>query len=136
MKTPSLRTSANYYIVNMAFSDLLGLLFNWLLYVSEGMLTPTVSISRTLYRFDCLQIRKYLRADSQVVCTLSLVFIALDRFVAIVFPLRAIMIMNVKIRVFFDDVFLWLVPILYVLPYAVKWYNCPFLMDFSSKKVT
>ena len=46
------------------------------------------------------------------------------------------MIMNVKIRVFFDDVFLWLVPILYVLPYAVKWYNCPFLMDFSSKKVT
>ena len=43
----------------------------------------------------------YLRADSQVVCTLSLVFIALDRFVAIVFPLRAIMIMNVKIRGFF-----------------------------------
>ena len=78
----------------------------------------------------------YLRADSQVVCTLSLVFIALDRFVAIVFPLRATMIMNVKIRVFFDDVFLWLVPILYVLPYEVKWYNCPFLMDFSSKKVT
>ena len=57
VKTPSLRTSTNYYIVNMAFSDLLGLLFNWLLYVSEGMLTPTVSISRTLYGFDCLQIR-------------------------------------------------------------------------------
>ena len=57
MKTPSLRTSANYYIVNMAFSDLLGPLFKWLLYVSEGMLTPTVSISRTLYGFDCLQIR-------------------------------------------------------------------------------
>ena len=57
MKTPSLLTGANYYIVNMAFSDLLGLLFNWLLYVSEGMLTPTVFICRTLCGFDCLQIR-------------------------------------------------------------------------------
>ena len=43
----------------------------------------------------------YLRVVSQIVSgILSLVFIALDRFVAIVFPLKAIMIMCVKIWVF------------------------------------
>ena len=117
VKTPSLRTSTNYYIVNMAFSDLLGPLFNWLLYVSEGMLTPTVFISGTLASSVC-KLGMYLRAVSQIVSILSLVLIALDRFVAIVFPLKAMTIMNVKIRVIFL-LLSWLIPFFFVLPYAL-----------------
>ena len=117
VKTPSLRTSTNYYIVNMAFSDLLGPLFNWLLYFSEGMLTPTVFISGTLASSVC-KLGMYLRAVSQIVSILSLVLIALDRFVAIVFPLKAMTIMNVKIRVIFL-LLSWLIPFFFVLPYAL-----------------
>ena len=47
IKTPILRISTNYYIVNMAVSDLLALLVNWPLYTTEGMLTPKVFISGT-----------------------------------------------------------------------------------------
>lgn len=117
VKTPSLRTSTNYYVVNMAFSDLLGPLFNWLLYVSEGMLTPTVFISGTLASTVC-KLGMYLRAVSQIVSILSLVFIALDRFVAIVFPLKARTILSVKIRVIFL-LLSWLIPFFVVLPYAL-----------------
>ena len=38
IKTVSLKTSSNYYIVNMAASDLVCVLLNWPLYATEGML--------------------------------------------------------------------------------------------------
>ena len=115
MKTPSLLTSANYYIVNMAFSDLLGLLFNWLLYVSEGMLTPTGFISRTLcmYGFDCLQIRNVPQSG----VTVSLYSKPCVYRIGQIF--KGYNDNECKNRGVFDDVFVWLVPILYLLPYAV-----------------
>ena len=87
IKTPSLRTSTNYYIVNMAVSDFLGPFFSWPLYASEGMLAPNVFISGSLAAAVC-KLGMYLRAVSLVVSVLSLVLIALDRFVATVFPLK------------------------------------------------
>jgi len=116
IKTPSLRISTNYYIVNMAVSDLLAALFNWPLYAAEGMLTPKVFISGTSASSVC-KLEMYLRAVSQSVSVLSLVLIALDRFVAIVFPLKRI-IMKMKIRVIFLSL-TWLIPMSYGLPQAI-----------------
>lgn len=116
MKTSNLRTSTNYYIVNMAVSDLLCPFFNWPLYASEGMLTPNTLISEPWASSVC-KLGMYFRAVSQVVSVLSLVLIALDRFITIVYPLKGIML-NVKIRVVL--LFLsWLIPILYGLPHTL-----------------
>ena len=116
VKTPSLRISTNYYIVNMAASDLLAILFNWPLYVTEGMLTPKVFISGSSASSAC-KLGMYLKAVSHLVSVLSLVLIALDRFVAIVFPLKRI-IMKVKIRVIFLSL-TWLIAVSYGLPQAI-----------------
>ena len=86
IKTPSLRTNINYCIVNMAVSDLLSPFFNWPLYASEGMLTTNIFINQPSAGFVC-KIAMYLRTVSQTVSVLSLVLIAFDRFIAIVFPL-------------------------------------------------
>ena len=117
IKTPSLRTSTNYYIVNMAVSDFLGPFFSWPLYASEGMLAPNVFISGSLASAVC-KLGMYLRAVSLAVSVLSLVLIALDRFVATVFPLKAMMIMNVRIRALFLALS-WITPIFLVMPYVL-----------------
>ena len=116
VKTPSLRISTNYYIVNMAASDLLALLFNWPLYATEGMLTPKVFISGSSASSVC-KLGMYLKAVSHLVSVLSLVLIALDRFVVIVFPLKRI-VMKVKIRVIFLSL-TWLIAVSYGLPQAI-----------------
>ena len=93
----------------MAVSDLLGpTLFNWLLYASEGMLTPNIFINEPWASPVC-KLGMYFRVVSQVVSVLSLMLIALDRFVAIVYPLKIIRI-NVKVRVVFLSLS-WLIPI-------------------------
>ena len=116
LKTRSLRTSTNYYIVNMAVSDLLASFFNWPLYASEGMLTPNVFINEPWASSVC-KMGMYFRVVSQVVSVLSLILIAVDRFVAIVYPLK-VTLMNVKIRVIFVSL-TWLIPIFGALPYVL-----------------
>ena len=115
-KNPSLRTSTNYYIVNMAVSDFLGPFFSWPLYVSEGMFTRNVFISGSWALAVC-KLGMYFRAVFQIVSVESLVLIALDRFVAIVFPFKVAM-MNWKIRGILLLVS-WLIALLIVLPYAL-----------------
>ena len=84
-KNKNLRTSSNYYIVNMAASDVLCLYCNWLVYSTESMLTGRRWISHDpLASFLC-KIGMYLRGTSQIVSVLSLVLIAVDRCFAIVF---------------------------------------------------
>ena len=115
-KTPSLRTSTNYYIVSMAVSDFIGPFFIWPLYVCEGMLSSTVFIGGSSALAAC-KLGMYFRALSQTVSVLSLVLISVDRFVAIVFPFK-FAVMNRKIRVSLLVVS-WLVPLLGVLPYLI-----------------
>ena len=117
IKTPSLRTSTNYYIVNMAVSDFLGPFFSWPLYSSDGMLAHNVFISGSLASAFC-KLGMYLRAVSLAVSVLSLVLIALDRFVATVYPFKAMMIMNVRIRALFLALS-WIIPILLAMPYVL-----------------
>lgn len=118
IKTRSLRTSTNYYIVNMAVSDLLCPFFNWPLYITEGMLAPNTDIIiRGPWASPVCKLGMYLRAVSQVVSVLSLVLIALDRYGATVHPLKVTML-SVKIRVVFLALS-WLIPLLFGLPYTV-----------------
>ncbi|XP_020625704.1 neuromedin-U receptor 2-like [Orbicella faveolata] len=87
----SLRTSTNYFIVNMAVSDLLSALTNWPLYATEGMLSGKSSIEGSMATFVC-KMGMYSRAVSQAVSVLSLVLIVVERFVAIVHPFHATML--------------------------------------------
>lgn len=116
IKTPSLRTSTNYYIVNMAVSDLLSPFFNWPLYASEGMLTTNILINQPSASFVC-KTAMYLRTVSQTVSVLSLVLIAFDRFIAIVFPLK-IALLNRKSRVILLSL-TWIIPTLYAIPFIL-----------------
>lgn len=94
-KTPILRTSTNYYFVNMAVSDFLVSLTTWPLYLTD-------EIRRSLLQgpgrtFGC-KVGSYFRLVSQIVSILSLVLIAVDRFIATVLPLKAATLITRKIR--------------------------------------
>jgi len=135
IKTPSLRrTSTNYFIVNMALSDLLGPFFSWPLYASEGMLTTNIFINQPSASFVC-KTAMYLRTVSQTVSVLSLVLIAFDRFIAIVFPMK-MTVLNGKLRVILMSLS-WIIPILVAIPFIVfagiiqvgQHTFCRFMMD-------
>ena len=118
MKIITLKTSSNYYIVNMAISDLVSVVLAWPLYATEGMLKAGGSLiaNPKLAKFFC-KLGIYSRAVSYVVSIESLVLIAVDRFLAIVFPLKALKI-TTRIR----GVFLlltWVLPLLAFIPYFV-----------------
>ena len=115
VKTPSLRTSTNYYIVNMAVSDLLCACFNWPLYATEGMLTRRVFITEPVASVVC-KLGMYFRGISQVVSVLSLVLIAADRYVAILFPLKMRILGQGKLRLILL-LSTWIIPLIYGLPY-------------------
>lgn len=101
----------------MAVSDFLGPFFSWPLYSSDGMLAHNVFISGSLASAFC-KLGMYLRAVSLAVSVLSLVLIALDRFVATVYPFKAMMIMNVRIRALFLALS-WIIPIFLAMPYVL-----------------
>lgn len=88
-KTPSLRTSTNYYYVNMAVSDFLACVTTWPLYLTDETITYNGSLLQgSLGSFEC-KVAIFFRMVSGIVSVLSLVLIAADRFVATVFPLKA-----------------------------------------------
>ncbi|XP_078370893.1 RYamide receptor-like [Oculina patagonica] len=113
-KTPVLRTSTNYYYVNMAVSDFLVSLSIWPLYLSDEIITSRGSLMPgPLGLFGC-KVGAYLRMVSQVVSILSLVLIAVDRFIATVYPLKARFITRkVRAVLLFAT---WLIPTAYCFP--------------------
>jgi len=111
----SLRTSTNYFIVNMAVSDLLSALTNWPLYATEGMLSGRSSIQGFLATFVC-KLGMYSTAVSQAVSVLSLVLIVVERFVAIVHPFHAKML-TTRLRALLL-LFTWLFPLSIGFPYV------------------
>ena len=92
----SLRTSTNYFIVNMAVSDLLSALTSWPLYATEGMLSGKSSMEGSMATFVC-KLVMYSRIVSQVVSVLSLVLIVVERFVAIVHPFH-VTVLTTRLR--------------------------------------
>ena len=97
-KTPTLRTSVNYYYVNMAFSDFMCSIATWPLYLTDELITSSGSlIQGPLATIGC-QIGVFGRMVSHSVSILSLVLIAVDRFIAIVFPFKATLLTS-KLRI-------------------------------------
>ncbi|XP_078370205.1 allatostatin-A receptor-like [Oculina patagonica] len=110
----TLRTSTNYFIVNMAVSDLLSALTNWPLYATEGMLSKKHLIDDPVATIVC-KMGLYSRVVSQAVSVLSLVWIVVERFIAIVHPFKALMLTR-RLRTVLL-VLTWIIPLLIGFPY-------------------
>ena len=123
-KTPNLRKPINYFIANMAFSDLAYLLFNCRLLLLS--LHTTWIIGGQLGQALCKLISVFAEV-SAIVSIQSLILIAVDRFGAVVFPLRSPLIRS-KLCPFFI-LATWIVAVAVSSPYlfAVK------LVDNSGK---
>ena len=86
-KTPTLRKPINYYITNMAMSDLLYPIFLFPLRIAELYVDSWI-IGGSFGQALC-KLSVFLPDVSTLVSIQSLVLIAVDRFVAVVFPLRS-----------------------------------------------
>ena len=85
-KTPNLRKPINYFVANMAFSDLLYPLFNCHALLSS--LHTSWIIGGQLGQALC-KLNSLFAEVSAIVSIQSLILIAVDRFGAVVFPLRS-----------------------------------------------
>ena len=118
IKNINLKISHNYLIVNMAVSDLTCVLFNWPLYVTEGMLKPGGNlITEPLVASLFCKLGIYVRAMSYVVSILSLLLITVDRYIATAFPLRALRITG-KMRTILLTL-CWCLPAAFLAPYLI-----------------
>jgi len=87
LRTQNLRTSTNYYITSMAFSDLLFAVICWTLYSMSRLSV----FGDVLTSFVC-KLGAYFGYLSLSLSVLSLMFLSVDRFVAIMFPMKVSMI--------------------------------------------
>ena len=111
----NLRTSTNYFIVNMAISDLLSSLTNWPLSATEGFLLKKQMIEGSLATFVC-KFGHYSRAISQAVSVQSLLLIVVDRYIAIVLPLQSVLVTR-RFRAALLSI-TWIFPLLIGFPYV------------------
>lgn len=88
-RTPSLRTSTNYYYVNMSVSDFMSTITTWPLYLTDEIITSRGSLIQGRLATTACQAGVFVRNISHSVSLLSLTLIAVDRYIATVFPLRA-----------------------------------------------
>lgn len=102
-----LRTRTNYFIVNMAISDLLISLTNWPLSATEAILPRKHMIEGSTATFVC-KLGHYFRAISQAVSVLSLLLIVVDRYIAIVRPFQSILVTGRRRAAFL--LFTWIFP--------------------------
>ena len=111
----SLRTSTNFFIINMAISDLLSSLTNWPLYATEGSPLKNNVIEGSMATFVC-KFGHYSRAISQAVSVQNLLLIVIDRYIAIVLPLKSILVTR-RFRAALLS-FTWIFSLLIAFPYA------------------
>ncbi|XP_068707463.1 neuropeptides capa receptor-like [Montipora foliosa] len=118
IKRENLKTSSNYYVMNMVVSDLVCVLLNWPLFATEGMLQAGGSLitDAVAASFFC-KLGIYSRSLSYSVSIISLVLIAVDRFIATRFPLKSLTITG-KIRTIFMLVS-WGIPAFGLIPYLL-----------------
>ena len=113
-KTPSLRTSTNYYYVNMAVTDFLSCLTIWPLYLTDEIITSRGSLLQGSLATAGCKVGVFFRMVSSIVSILSLVLIAVDRFIATVFPLKATLITRkLRAALLFGT---WLISTAYCIP--------------------
>ena len=113
-RNPNLRTSTNFYYVNMAVSDFLASLTAWPLYLTDQIITSKGSLIQGPLATPGCKVGVYVRNVSSVVSILSLVLIAVDRFIATVYPLKATLLSSkIRIRLMFAT---WLIAMGYCVP--------------------
>ena len=96
-KVPYLRTSTNYYYVNMAVSDFLSCLITWPLYLTDEIITSRGSLIKGFVATASCKVGVFMRNVSHSVSILSLFLIAVDRFIATKYPLK-VTLLTKKIR--------------------------------------
>ncbi|XP_020621024.1 neuropeptide Y receptor type 1-like [Orbicella faveolata] len=109
-KTKTMRTSTNFLLVNMAMSDLLLPIFLFPKVVAE-LYVDSWLISGPLGQVLC-KLHIFVSDVSATVSTQSLMLIAVDRFGAVVFPLRSPLI-NPKLCLFF-------IPVTWIIAMAIQ----------------
>ena len=87
-KTPTLRKPINYFIANMAMSDLLFSMF-WLPKNLSLLRTNQLWLIGGQFGHALCKLVPFFVDVSTIVSIQNLVLIAVDRFVAVVFPLRS-----------------------------------------------
>ena len=113
-KNPNLRTSTNYYYVNMAVSDFLASLTSWPLYLTDEIITSKGSLIQGPLATTGCKVGVYVRMVSSTVSILNLVLIAVDRFIATVYPLKATLLSSkIRISLMFA---VWLIAMGYCVP--------------------
>ena len=115
LKTPTLRTSVNYLIVNMAISDLISAATNWPLASTEGLLPASLVISGSTATIVC-KTGLYSRAISQTVSVESLLLIVVERYIAIVRPFQSVLITR-RLRITLVSL-TWIFALLFTFPYV------------------
>ena len=114
-KTQTLRKPINYFIVNMAMSDLLYPLF-WIPKEITEWFVDSWPVGGSLDQALCKRV-PFLGSISVLVSVQSLVLIAVDRFGAVVFPLRSPLVSS-KMCPFFI-LATWIVAMAVVSPYVL-----------------
>ena len=113
-RNPNLRTSTNFYYVNMAVSDFLASLTAWPLYLTDEIITSKGSLIQGPLATPGCKVGVYVRSVSSVVSILGLVLIAVDRFIATVYPLKATLLSSkIRISLMFAT---WLIAMGYCVP--------------------
>ena len=110
VKTLSLRNSTNSYITSMAVSDLLFVAVDLALYASSRLFVLGGSVSS----FQC-KFGRYIANVSYSVSIESLVLMTVDRYIAIVYPMKVILITG-KMRTAFI-LASWIIPMGMLAPF-------------------
>ena len=116
-KTPTLRRPINLLIANMAMSDLLFPIVQFPLLIAEFQV-GSWPIGGTLGQALC-KVHNFLAVTSVLVSIQSLVLIAVDRFGAVVFPLRSSLITR-KLCLFFI-LATWIIAMAVLSPFLVTY---------------
>ena len=90
-RTQGMRTPVNFYIVNMAISDLLYPIF-FIPGAITAIYTEAWLIGGPIGEASCKIFTGFIAAVSSAVSIQSLVLITVDRFRAVMFPLRSLLI--------------------------------------------
>lgn len=109
-RTKTLRTPTNILIVNMAMSDLLYPIFSFTRCLTEINTASNWLINGALGQALC-KLSVFAADVSTLVSVQSLVLLAVDRFVAVVFPLRFLLISSKRCRYF--------IPVIWIVALAV-----------------
>jgi len=112
-KTKNLRKPINFFIVNMAMSDLLYPVFYFPWFLTK--LFVDSELSRGPIAQALCKLVSFVAATSSIVSTQTLILIAVDRFGAVVFPLRSPLISSKLCPIFILAT--WIVAMVVVSPY-------------------